>query len=53
MHQLYEIYNEIKSNIGSFVKLFRLANKEHLTPEEIIGLINMDLKDNLNDSVLE
>jgi hypothetical protein len=33
--------------MGYFVKLVRLAKKEHLTPEEVIGLINMsnDIQD--------
>jgi hypothetical protein len=41
MHELNEIYNEIKDCIGYFVKLVRLAKKEHLTPEEIISLVNV------------
>ena len=41
MHELNEIYNEIKNRIGYFVKLVRLAKKEHLTLEEVIGFINM------------
>src|SRR5918996_2861202 len=47
MHELNKIYNEIKDNIGYFVKLVRLAKKERLTPEEVIGLINMsnDIQD--------
>ena len=47
MHELNEIYNEIKDSMGYFVKLVRLAKKEHLTPEEVIGLINMsnDIQD--------
>jgi hypothetical protein len=47
MHELNEIYNEIKNSIGYFVKLVRLAKKEHLTLEEVIGFINMsnDIQD--------
>lgn len=47
MHELNKIYNEIKDIMGYFVKLVRLAKKEHLTPEEVIGLINMsnDIQD--------
>jgi hypothetical protein len=47
MHELNAIYNEIKDNIGYFVTLFRFAKKERLTPEEVIGLINMsnDIQD--------
>jgi hypothetical protein len=47
MHELNTIYNEIKDNIGYFVTLFRFAKKERLTPEEVIGLINMsnDIQD--------
>jgi hypothetical protein len=47
MYELNEIYNEIKDNMGHFVELVRLAKKEHLTPEEVIGLINMsnDIQD--------
>lgn len=47
MYELNEIYNEIKDNMGHFVELVRLAKKEHLTPEEVIGLINLsnDIQD--------
>lgn len=47
MHELFVIYNVIKDNIGYFIKLVRLAKKEHITPEEIISLINMcnDIQD--------
>lgn len=41
MHELNTIYNEVKDNIGYFITLFRFAKEEQLTPEEVIGLINM------------
>jgi hypothetical protein len=41
MHQLYAVYNELRHNIGYFLEVFRLAKKEHLTPEEIISLVNV------------
>ena len=46
-HELNTIYNEIKDNIGYFITLFRFAKEEQLTPEEVIGLINMsnDIQD--------
>ena len=33
MHELNSIYREIKDSIGSFLKLYRLARKEGITPE--------------------
>jgi hypothetical protein len=41
------IYQEVKNNLGYFLKLFRLGKKEGLTPENIINLLNM--ADNLQD----
>jgi hypothetical protein len=35
------IYPELKNNLGYFLKLFRLSRKEGLTPENIIGFLNM------------
>ena len=35
------IYQEVKNNLGYFLKLFRLSRKEGLTPENIIGFLNM------------
>jgi hypothetical protein len=42
---LFMIYQEVKNNLGYFLKLFRLGKKEGLTPENIISLHNTD--DNL------
>jgi hypothetical protein len=41
MHQLFTIYQEVKNNLGYFLKLFRLGKKEGLTPENIISFLNM------------
>ena len=41
------IYQEVKNNLGYFLKLFRLGKKEGLTPENIINLLNM--ADNIQD----
>src|ERR687895_115278 len=41
MDKLVKIYQEIKDNIGYFLKLFRLGKREGLTPERIILLVNM------------
>ena len=35
------IYQEVKNNLGYFLKLFRLSRKEGLTLENIIGFLNM------------
>jgi chromosome segregation ATPase len=35
------IYQEVKNNLGYFLKLFRLGKKEGLTPENIISFPNM------------
>ena len=44
------IYQEVKNNLGYFLKLFRLGRKEGLTPEKIINLLNMaDNIQNLNE----
>ena len=40
MHQLFMIYQEVKNNLGYFLKLFRLGKKEGLTPENIISFLN-------------
>jgi hypothetical protein len=47
MDHLFMIYQEVKNNLGYFLKLFRLGKKEGLTPENIINLLNM--ADNLQD----
>jgi hypothetical protein len=47
MDQLFMIYQEVKNNLGYFLKLFRLGKKEGLTPENIISLLNM--ADNLQE----
>jgi hypothetical protein len=41
MDQLFMIYQEVKNNLGYFLKLFRLGKKEGSTPENIISLLNM------------
>ena len=41
MEKLVKIYQEIKDNIGYFLKLFRLGKIEGLTPERIILFVNM------------
>jgi DNA-directed RNA polymerase specialized sigma subunit len=41
MYELNEIYNEMKDNMVHFVELLKFAKKERLTPEEVIGFINM------------
>jgi hypothetical protein len=41
MHQLFNIYQKIQNSIGYFLKLFRLVKKESLTPEQVMGLIQM------------
>jgi hypothetical protein len=41
------IYQEVKNNLGYFLKLFRLGRKEGFTPEKIINLLNM--ADNIQD----
>jgi hypothetical protein len=41
MNQLFIIYQEVKNNLGYFLKLFRLGKKEGLTPENIISFLNM------------
>jgi chromosome segregation ATPase len=41
MDKLVKIYQEIKDNIGYFLKLFRLGKLEGLTPERIVLLVNM------------
>src|SRR5918999_2759572 len=41
MDKLVKIYQEIKDNIGYFLKLFRLGRLEGLTPERIVLLVNM------------
>jgi hypothetical protein len=41
LDQLFMIYQEIKNNLGYFLKLFRLGKKEGLTPEKIINLLNI------------
>ena len=47
MDHLFMIYQEVKNNLGYFLKLFRLGKKEGLTPENIISLLNM--ANNLQD----
>ena len=47
MDHLFMIYQEVKNNLGYFLKLFRLGKKEGLTPENIINLLNM--ADNIQD----
>jgi hypothetical protein len=47
MDHLFMIYQEVKNNLGYFLKLFRLGKKERLTPENIISLLNM--ANNLQD----
>jgi hypothetical protein len=47
MEHLFMIYQELKNNLGYFLKLFRLGIKEGLTPEKIINLLNM--ADNIQD----
>jgi hypothetical protein len=47
MHHRLMIYQEVKNNLGYFLKLFRLGRKEGLTPEKIISLLNMT--NNLQD----
>jgi hypothetical protein len=47
MDHLFMIYQEIKNNLGYFLKLFRLGKKEGLTPENIINLLTM--ADNIQD----
>ena len=47
LQQLFMIYQEVKNNLGYFLKLFRLGKKEGLTPEKIINLLNM--ADNIQD----
>jgi hypothetical protein len=47
MHHLFMIYQEVKNNLGYFLKLFRLGKKEGLTPENIISFLNM--ADNIQD----
>jgi hypothetical protein len=39
MHKVVTIYQENKSSIGYFLKLFRLGKKKGVTPEQIIKLI--------------
>ena len=41
MDHLFMIYQEVKNNLGYFLKLFRLGKKEDLTPENIISFPNM------------
>jgi chromosome segregation ATPase len=41
MDHLFMIYQEVKNNLGYFLKLFRLGKKEGLTPENIISFLNM------------
>jgi hypothetical protein len=44
---LFIIYQEVKNNLGYFLKLFRLGRKEALASEKIINLLN--LADNIQD----
>jgi predicted nuclease with TOPRIM domain len=41
MHRLVAIYPEIQDSMGYFLKLFRLGKQEGLTPEQVIGLIQL------------
>jgi hypothetical protein len=41
MDHLFMIHQEVKNNLGYFLKLFRLGKKEGLTPENIISFPNM------------
>ena len=41
MHQLVNVYQEIQGSIGYFLKLVRLGKKEGLTPEQVMGLIQI------------
>jgi hypothetical protein len=41
MDKLVTIYQETQDNMGYFLKLFRLAKKKGITPEQVIGLIEV------------
>jgi hypothetical protein len=41
MQKLVTIYQETQDSIGYFLKLFRLAKKKGVTPEQIMSLIQM------------